>query len=455
MSRIYTELDSFAQWPSSERTAALKRLLPRDVLRRALAASVRPSRFCRRLPGWFMLWFIVGIGVCCRDSYRQVFKWLQPYRRGGTPPRSTLCMARQRLGIAPVRWLAEHVAGLLASRDMAGCFYRGYRLMGIDGFVVDLADTPDNDRLFGRPKSGRGLGAFPQARVLSLCELGTHLLWRNQIKPMRRGEVTMAPALLRYLEPDMLLLWDRNFFSYALIHQVVVERRAQLLARVKKNLILRPIRRLADGSYLANVYQSDYHRRHDLNGIRVRIIEYTLTDPNRPGCQEKHRLLTTLLDETVDPAVTLVVLYHERWEEEVTIDELKTHQRERPVLRSQTPAGVVQEIYGLLLAHALIRRLMVTAATQAAVPPRRISFTGTLKVLRCRLAECPSDTRGRTQWYERLIAEVAEEVLPERRPRYHPRVIKKPISHWPKKRPEHIPKDPPNKRFHDIIRILN
>ena len=460
MERIYSELDRFSQWPTDQRVAALKNLLPEEVVRQTAAESALPSRYCKRLPNWFLLWFVVGLGLFCRDSHRQVFKWLQPFGDGetpgnGTPGRSTLCMARRRLGIAPLRRLAARTVTLLATHSTPGAFHHGLRLMGLDGFVMDLADSPANERAFGRPKSGRGKSAWPQARVLSLCELGTHVLWRSQVKPCHRGEQPMAAGLLRHLTAGMLLLWDRNFFSYSLVRQVVVTQKAQLLARVKTGLIFRPIRTLSDGSYLAMAYESGRHRDRDEGGILVRIIEYTLTDPGRTGHARKHRLLTTLLDEKLDPATDFVVLYHERWEEELTIDELKTHQRERPVLRSETPAGVVQEIEGLLIAHGLVRRVMAEAAERAGVAPRRVSFTGALKVLRCRLAECPSDRRGREQWHERLIREIAEEILPERRPRINPRVIKKKMSNWKKKRPEDRASTFPRKPFRETINILD
>lgn len=356
--------------------------------------------------------------------------------------------------MAPLRRLLERVVGLLATSATPGAFHRPYRLMGLDGFVVDLADSAPNDRVFGRPKSGRASGAFPQARVPSLCELGTHVLWRSLVKPCRRGEATMAKVLLRHLRPDMLLLWDRNFFSCALVHQVVVGQNARLLARVKTNLIFRPVRTLSAGSYVARVYESPRHRERDRGGIEVRIIEYALRDPGRTGDGQKHRLMTTLSDERADPAADLVMLYHERWEEELTIDELKAHQRERVVLRSRTPAGVVQELYGLLTAHGLVRRAMSAAAVRAGVAPRRVSFTGALKVLRCRLAECPDDDPGRARWYEQLVEEMSEEVLPERRPRINPRVIKKKMSNWNKKRPEHCTKTRPVERFRDTIQVL-
>ena len=256
----------------------------------------------------------------------------------------------------------------------------------------------------------------------------------------------MAHYLLRYLQEDMLLLWDRNFLSYQTVFEVR-QRRAHLLARIKKNLIFEPIRVLDDGSYLAKMYRNSSDRRKDRDGILVRIIEYTFEDPGRPGSGEPHRLLTTLLDDKLDPAKALIVLYHERWEEELTIDELKTHQRERPVLRSQTPAGVVQELYGLLLGHYVIRVLIQEAAATRGIDPRRLSFTATLKILRCRLPECPKSERGLHRWYHDLIAEVAEEVLENRRNRINPRVIKRKMSNWKKKRPAHRNYPQPTKEF--------
>ncbi len=360
------------------------------------------------------------------------------------PGRSTLCEARKRLGIAPLRVLAEQVIRLLGRPETPGAFYRGMRTMALDGFVLDVADTPANERAFGRPGSGRAPGAFPQVRLLALCETGSHVLWRWLLKPLKHGEVSMAPYLLRFLQADMLLLWDRNFLNYASV-SAVLARRAQLLARITSNRIFEPIEVLADGSYLAKLYRNAADRRRDRNGIVVRIIEYTLDDPTRPGAGERHRLLTTLLDAELDPATTLVCLYHERWEEELTIDELKTHQRERPVLRSQTPAGVVQEVYGLLLAHFLVRVLMYEAAATQQLDPRRVSFTATLKILRCRLPECPASQRGCQRWYRRLVQEVAEEIIEPRRNRINPRVIKRKMSKWPKKRPIHPPfLSPPN-----------
>jgi hypothetical protein len=445
------ELARVAQQPTAERVSALKRIIPCSTIRSILKQHGH-QRSCARLPKWFMVWFVIGMGLFATDCYRQIFRWLQRFGKKRTPPRSTLCEARQRLGVAPVRWLYQRVVRLLATLKTPGAFYRRYRLMAVDGFVVNLPDTPANARLFGRPQGGRTPGAFPQARVLALCEIGTHVLWQCLIKPLRCAESVMVKVLLRHLTAAMLLLWDRGFLSYRNLRCLLAQQ-SQLLARIKKNLVFAKLQVLADGSYLAKLYASAKQRRKDHDGILVRIIEYTFHDPGRPGSGQPHRLLTTLLNAAVDPAQRLITLYHERWEEELAIDELKTHQCQRPVLRSQTPAGVVQEIYGLLLAHFVVRTLMVEAARPQHLPPRQLSFTGTLKILRCRLPECPRRAPGRARWYRALLAEIAEETLEERRDRINPRVIKCKMSKWPKKKPEHRRNPQPTKNFSDSLEI--
>jgi Insertion element 4 transposase N-terminal/Transposase DDE domain len=443
---ISKEADACASWPTRERLRALKRIIPRARVEEVLARTGHDRSKCRRLPAWFLVWFVIGLGLFCQDCYRQVFKWLQPFRKGATPGRTTLCEARKRLGIAPLRLLSEQVIQLQGTPETPGAFYRGMRTMALDGFVVDVPDTPANARAFDRPGSSRAPAAFPQARVLARCETGSQVLWRPLITPCSCGEVTRAHYLLRFLQEDMLLLWDRNFLSYQTLSEVR-QRQAHLLARIKKDLIFEPIRVLDDGSALSKMYRNRADRQKDRNGILVRIIEYTFEDPGRPGSGESHRLLTTLRDDKLDPAKALIVLYHERWEEELTIDELKTHQRERPVLRSQTPGGVVQELYGLLLGHDVIRVLMQEAAASQGIDPRRRSFTATWKILRCRLPECPRSERGLHRWYQDLVAEVGEEVLEKRRNRINPRVIKRKMSNWKKKRPVHRNYPQPTKEF--------
>lgn len=432
----------------AQRLSALYRIIPRDEVKRVLAQSGR-RRLCPRLPDLFVFYFVLALGLFCYDCYRQVFRWLRPWKQGTVPGRSTLCEARQRLGLIPLVKVAGRIVKLLADPGTRGAFHRDLRLMAIDGFVVDIADSKENERVFGRPQGGRTPGAFPQARIVALCEAGTHVLWRWLIKPIRIQEQKMADYLLGHLQAGMLLMWDRGFLSYRRVARVI-QRNAHLLAQVKKDLILKPICHLGDKSYLAKLYRNSHDRKRDRDGIVVRVLDYELDDPRRTGHRKRHRLITTLVDAKLDPALTLIELYHVRWEEELTIDELKTHQG-RPVLRSQTPAGVVQELYAMLLDHFVVRTLMFEAAREAQMPPLSMSFVGTLKILRCRIPSCPRTRKARARWWRSLVREVAEEVLPTRRNRINPRVIKRKMSKWKKKQPCHRGPPQPQKQFIDTI----
>ena len=437
----------------AQRLIALHRIIPREKVKRVLQRTGHDRAFCPRLPALFMVYFLLAMGLFSQDCYRQIFRWLRPWRKGSVPGRSTLCEARHRLGLRPLVVLAGETVRLLGKPQTPGVFHRGMRMMALDGFVVDIPDMPANDKVFGRPAGSRAPGAFPQARITALCEAGTHVMWRWLIKPIRIDERVMANALLRFLEPGMLLMWDRGFLGYPRV-AAVIGQGAHLLARVKTNLIFQPIQRLADGSCLVRLYRAKKDRTHDRDGILLRMIDYTFDDPRRPGHGQKHRLLTTLLDATLDPAKTLIELYHVRWEEELAIDEIKTHQMERPVLRSQTPAGVVQELYALLLDHFVLRVLMFEAAQKTQVSPLAISFVGTLKILRCRIPEFPRRRSAQCRWWQNLVGEVAEEVLPPRRNRINPRVIKRKMSKWKKKRPEHRPHPQPERTFAEAIVML-
>lgn len=438
--------------PSFEHVRALKRIVTHRTIAAILKRTGQSRRTCVRLPKVLVVWLTIGMALFATDCYRQVYRWFVRFQPEGVPGRSTLCEARLRLGVAVLFHLVESVVCLLAGPATPGAFYNGLRLMAIDGFVLDLYDNPDIEHVFGRPRGSRADGAFPQARVLGLCEVATHVFWKYLIKPIRRQEITMAATLLRHLQSDMLLLWDRGFLSFKNV-QCVLERKAHLLARIKKSHVFRPIENLPDGSFLAKIYPSSYFRTIDRGGVMVRIIRYTIDDPTRGKPGQTHLLLTTLLDAEQHPAERLIVLYHERWEEELAIDELKTHQREREVLRSQTPAGVVQEIHALLLGHFVIRSLMFEAAARKNLDPRRISFVASLKILRCRLPQTPRSEDGMARWYENLITEIATEVLPPRANRINPRVIKRKMSRWGKKRPHHYCTPQPDKPFVETVNV--
>jgi hypothetical protein len=441
-----------------DRLAGLEQIIHPAAIQQALTATGRVnSRRCT-LTHEIVLWVVLAMGLLTDLPIRQVFKAARRLRHGEkSPHRSSLCVARQRLGIAPVRYLFSRVVRPLAEPETPGAFYRGLRLIGIDGTVFDVPDSPANAAAFARPSAGpRGDGAFPQVRKLSLVELGTHAEVALVVRSSSRGEQSMIAGLFRHLTPEMLLLWDRGFFSYALWSEMIA-RNVKVLARVQSRLILRPIRPLADGSYLAKIYKSDYDRKKDRDGIVVRVIRYTLDDPQRVGHGEEHVLITNLLDEGLYPAMELILLYHERWEEEQVFDEQKTHQDPRRAakpaqLRSETPAGVVQEIYALSLGHFVIRSLMFEAAATVDLDPDRLSFTGCFQILKCRLPECTGQTPASFEtWYHALLWEMQEERTEPRRNRINPRVIKRKMSKWKKKRPEHRRLPPLKKTFPETV----
>jgi hypothetical protein len=261
----------------------------------------------------------------------------------------------------------------------------GRRLVAIDGTCLDLPDTPANDAFFGRPGVNKGeRSAFPQARVVALAECGTHAVFDAVIGPYTTSEAALSAELLGRLTPGMLCLADRGFYSFK-AWETACGSGADLLWRVKDNLILEPVKDLPDGSFLADVFDSitDRRRRHP---ARVRVISYTIEDGRDPS--GPFRLITTLLDHAKAPAAQLAAAYAQRWEIESAFDELKTHQRgPRVVLRSKSPELVTQEIWGHLCCHYAIRALMFDAAENAGHDPDRVSFVAALRISRRSIAQ--------------------------------------------------------------------
>jgi hypothetical protein len=442
-----------------DRLEGLSKIIPPEVMGQALRETGRDTQRACRLSHAVMLWIVLAMGVLTHLPIRQVFKHARRMRVGEkTPSRSNLCEARQRLGVEPVQRVFELVARPLATPQTPGAFYKGLRLMGIDGTVEDVPDTPANAEHFGRSSGGRGDSAFPQVRKVSLVELGTHVEVAMAIGGWHDSEQALVEQLWDKIPADALLIEDRGFFSYK-AWKTLDSQGKKLLIRAKSNMILTPSQRLPDGSYLAKIYPSPYARNKDRDGIVVRVVEYTLDDPQRTGYGEKHRLLTNLLDHEEFPALELACGYHERWEEELVFDEQKTHlDPRRPgkpaQLRSQTPAGVEQELYAVSLGHFVVRALMLEAATEENLDVDRLSFTGCLRILQARLPECDSATpMGLEQWYRMLLAEMAQERIEPRRNRVNPRVVKRKMSKFKKKRPAHRGRSPLQKTFAEIVLI--
>jgi len=442
-----------------DRLAGLEKVIPPDAIQQALIATGRVNPRSCKLTHEVMMGVLLGMGLLTHLPIRQVFKHSRRLRPGErTPCRSSLCEARQRLGVEPLQYLHDHVVRPLATPDTPGAFLRDLRCMAFDGTVLDVPDSEANAIAFGRSSGGRGEGAFPQVRKVSLVELGTHVEVAVAIGGWQDDEKALARRLWDSIPPDALLMEDRGFFCFD-DWKALDSRGIKLLLRVKNQLVLKPFQQLSDGSYLAKIYRSSHDREKDRNGIVVRVIPYTLDDPQRVGHGEMHRLITNLLDPEEYPAFELICDYHQRWEEELTFDEQKTHhdpvRAEKPAnLRSETPAGVHQEMYALSLAHFVIRSLMHEAARLRNLDSDRLSFTGCFRILQCRLPECDSRTaQSLDTWHANLLSEICDEIIEIRRNRINPRVIKRKMSNWPKKRPTHRGPPPLAKTFQQSVVI--
>jgi hypothetical protein len=368
----------------------IARAFPREQVQQVLAETGKASERERDLPAQVMVYYAIALALYMGSSTREVLRcllegvrWLWGAEAVRVAGKSGISQARSRLGEAPLRRLYEQVVHPIATRATKGAWYRAWRLVSLDGSCLDVADTAENRATFGCPGASRGESAFPQLRFVALVENGTHVLFGACLGRFTEGEATLARDVLAALRSGMLCLADRYFFGYAL-WQAATATGADLLWRVRCNLRLPRATVLADGSYLTTIYPSEKDRRHATRGIQVRVVEYRLEGV--AGAEPLYRLVTTILDPGQAPAAELAALYHERWEIEGALDELKTHLRgARVVLRSKTAALVRQEFWGLLLAHFAVRGLMHEAALRADEDPDRLSFLHAVHVIRRKL----------------------------------------------------------------------
>ena len=384
MARTVAELPAGARITDYISLGVMSKSFPAGAIERVLASTGRASLRQRDLPAHVVVYYVIALALYMQSSYREVLRcllegilWLRdPSARVRVAGKSGISQARTRLGWEPLRQLHDELVQPIAVRGTCGAWYRGWRLVSLDGSTLEVADEKVNEEAFGRPGASRGASAYPQIRFVSLVENGTHVLFGSQMDSYRTGEITLAKTVLPRLGKGMLCLADRNFFGFALWQQAQGTG-ADLLWRMKKNMRLACESRLADGSYLSHVYPCERDWRHKTHGIAVRVIDY--------------RLATTILNPNQAPASELAALYHERWEIETAFDELKTHLRgARIVLRSKAPDLVRQEFYGLLMAHFAIRGLMHEAALKANEDPDRLSFLHAVRVVRRKLAVYPA-----------------------------------------------------------------
>jgi hypothetical protein len=410
--RFVAEEDSGAAAPAGaslpDRIAlgVLTRVVTRELVDDVLASTGRQERRKRLLPARVVVYFVLALALFYGDSYEEVMRklaqglsWLAIWRREWhVPTPSALAQARERLGSEPLRELFERAAVPCAQRSTAGAWLAGRRLMSIDGVELECADTPANAGRFGYTSTKGGHGPYPLVLVVALAECGTHAVTAIETAGADCAEQPLAVALAERpgnLAPGMLVMADRGIYSYDLVTAITAAG-ADFCLRVTARLQLPVLQWLPDGSYLSYIAdprlkgqaRTQALRHPDrppapltsLPGLHVRVIDYDV--PGR-GKGEIFTIVTSILDPEELPAPDIAAAYNQRWEIEIAFAEIETRQRgPAVVLRSRSPDLVLQELYGLLLTHYAIRKLMTEAADQAELDPDRLSFTRTLNIAR-------------------------------------------------------------------------
>jgi hypothetical protein len=447
---------------------ALARVLRPTIVSEVIDRCAAREKRARKLPASAVLLLCVAMNLYSSECLTHVFfrlagrmRWLLADPNALRVSKGALWQARYRLGARALVELFRRVCKPLATPATPGAFLFGLRLMALDGTLIDAPDTPGNVRAFGKRRAPRGQSAWPQVRVVAMSECATHAVCEAGVWPHDFDERTAGRRLLaRGAQAGMLLLWDLGFHSFEMV-RAVLARGAHLLGRLPATVKPRPVRTLADGTKLVLIRRrrppSEEERlRGERTSVMVRLVRYTLEAPDRPGHRLEHRLITSLLDCASAPARDLVLAYHARWEFELAVDEMKTHQRppQRP-LRSERPGGVIQEVYGLLVAHYVVRAVMAEAAKTADLAPSRLSFTHTLRVIREMAPEVQrTAARDHPRLYRQLLAEVAAEPLPPRANRSNPRVVKRKMSKFGVKNPSHRRWPQPTKPFREAVVLL-
>jgi hypothetical protein len=445
------------------------RMIEEVYSRQLLLACVQQSpkrqakaRRLRHFTALSVLWFLLAMVLWSRLSQGRVWDklthWLQDQHSQSPAGASALSYQRASLGVEPLQWLFEQGTQLLCTPQTPGAFYRGYRLMALDGSLFPVPDTQANAAAFGRSCNQYGKGAYPQARAVMLTECGSHATVGLHLGDYEEAEIHGAFALLPKLSRGMLLMHDANFFGGAYLEALNAQG-VRCLFALSSTVALQRVRNLPDGSYLAQLKPQSRALYRMQRPVWVRVIEYQLTDERLGPAGHLYRLGTTWLNPRTAPAKELVVLYHERWEIEMVVDEIKTHLRvQQKVLRSHTPEGVRQELYALFVVHYAIRALMARSALQAALDPDRLSFTEAV----FQVCEAVADERGELEpsvqqrHSERLLQRLRRNLVPPRRLRLNRREIKQVYHKYKPKKREVPPPKPfaPGERFEAFVVIV-
>jgi hypothetical protein len=390
--------------------------VPRDVIDDAVAVHGRGAkRADAKLPAHVMVYFAMAMALFADEDYEEVLArltgtledfgcWDARWERPGSPG---ITQARKRLGPDVVREVFEKVSEPVAGMLTRGAWLAGRRMVSIDGFEWDVPDSPANAEFFGYAGSGANRSAFPKMRVVTLVESGSRAVLgahAGACGGKGSGEQSAARRLYHLLDDEMLLLADRNFYSFTDWCQASATG-AELLWRLGDTIKLPLVAKLPDGSYTSLVFASRTPaklREQILAAARagddleawaerarlVRVVEYDVPDRGQDGQRELFCLLTTILDPRSAPAAHLAAGYHERWEHESANAQAKTVLRgPGKVMRSKSPDMVIQELYGYLITHYAINSLICRAATEADIDPDRVKFTTAVRVIRRRIED--------------------------------------------------------------------
>jgi hypothetical protein len=398
--------------------------IPFEMVDEALAATNTTQSRLRDLPSRVVVYLLLAAGLFPEVGYLGVWCKLTAGMAGiatAAPTAGALAQARRRVGVAPLRWLFDLLRGPAATLRAPGTRWRGLVVCAIDGTTMTVPDRPAVLTRFTKQRGNHGGTGYPQVRLLALVACGTRSIIDAVFGPTTIGETSYTPRLLRSLRAGMILLADRNFGAQGLLAEIAATG-SDVLVRLKNARRMPVLARYPDGSYLSL-----------LGGLRVRVADCEITIATTAGRHTGvYRLATTLLDHDRYPAAELIQLYHERWEIETAYLELKSSILGGRVLRARTPTGIVQEIYALLVVYQLLRTAMADATTtRPDIDPDRASFTIAYQAARDQLtlaagviADTVIDLVGT------IGRHVLAGLLPARRLRANPRIVKRAISKY-------------------------
>jgi hypothetical protein len=407
----------------------LTQIVPFEMVDRALAATGTAQARVRVLPSRVVVYLLLAGGLFAEVGYRQVWHKLTAGLGGlpvASPGDNALWQARARLGAAPLRWLFDLLRGPATAITAAPVRWHGLLVCAIDGTTMTIPDSPRNLAAYAKQAGSHGGSGYPLLRLVALVTCGTRTIIDAVFGPTSAGELDYTRRLARSLHAGMLVLLDRNFGAAALIGKLAATE-ADLLVRLKANRKLPVLARYHDGSYLSQI-----------GTVRVRVTECEITIATSAGRHTgAYRLATTLLDHRQHPAPALVTLYHQRWEIETAYLELKSSILGGRVLRARSPGGVAQEVYALLTCYQILR-IAITDAIEATggTDPTRGSFTIALNAARDQLTQATGVIAGTIIDLTGTIGRrVLNNLLPDRRLRVSPRIVKRALSRYPAKGP--------------------